>query len=130
MSEEMRAHLEMQAAEKCEGRHAAGRGALRAALRKFGGVEQVKEIARDQRTWVWVEQTLQDLRYAAGSLRRNPGFSLTARCSPSCWVWAQTTTIFTLLVRSRSCGGRCPTRNRTRLVETPGGQRYRLADLA
>jgi predicted permease len=94
MAEEMRLHLEQRARENV----AAGMSpddAHYAALRKFGGVEQAKEIAREQRTWVWLEQTLQDLRYAAGSLRRNPVFSLTAVLTLVLGL-GSTTTIFTL----------------------------------
>lgn len=70
-------HLERQAAEN-EKRGMSSDEARYAAQRSFGGVEQIKEVAREQRTWVWLEQTVQDLRYAVGTLRRNPIFSLTA----------------------------------------------------
>ncbi len=74
MSEEMRLHLEQRADENI----ASGMSpedARYAALRKFGGVEQVKEVAREQRGWMWLENWLRDLRQAARSLRRSPGFS-------------------------------------------------------
>jgi predicted permease len=95
MSEEMRLHLERRIEENI----ASGmlpEEARYAALRKFGGVEQAKEIAREQRTWVWLEQTLQDLRYAVSSLRRNPIFSLTAVLTLILGL-GSTTTIFTLV---------------------------------
>ena len=76
MSEEMRAHLELQAAENVA-RGMSVENARYAALRSFGGVEQIKERAREQRGVLWLEQTLQDLRYTARSLRRNPGFTAT-----------------------------------------------------
>lgn len=74
MSEEMRAHVELQAAEN-ERRGMAPEEARYAALRSFGGVEQIKERARDQRGWVWLEQTGQDLRHAVRQLRRAPSFT-------------------------------------------------------
>lgn len=57
----------------------AGRGmtpeeARRAARRAYGGVEQSKELHRDERSFVWLEQLLQDLRRACRGLIRNPGF--------------------------------------------------------
>lgn len=95
MAEEMRLHLERRTEENVAGGMPAEE-ARYAALRKFGGVEQAKEIARAQRTWVWLEQTVQDLRYAAGSLRRNPVFSFTAVLTLVLGLGA-TTTIFTLV---------------------------------
>ncbi len=95
MSEEMRAHLELQAAEN-EKRGMSADDARYAARREFGGVEQIKERARDERGWVWLEQTMQDLRYAAGALRRNPVFSLTAVLTLVLGL-GSTTTIFTLV---------------------------------
>jgi macrolide transport system ATP-binding/permease protein len=49
-----------------------------AALQQFGGVEQIKETARDQRVWRWAEEFLQDLRFGARMLLRTPGFSFLA----------------------------------------------------
>src|SRR5207237_5048509 len=52
--------------------------ARNAALREFGGVEQIKEVAREQRVWIWADEFLQDLRFGGRMLFRNPGFSLLA----------------------------------------------------
>lgn len=52
--------------------------ARRAARTALGGVDQTKELARDARSVVWVEQALQDLRHAWRSLLHNPGFTLVA----------------------------------------------------
>jgi macrolide transport system ATP-binding/permease protein len=46
------------------------------AKRTYGGIEQVKELHRDERSIVWLEQTLRDIRYACRNLARNPGFAL------------------------------------------------------
>ena len=75
MSEEMRAHLEMQEAFN----RAAGMSADEAhyaARRQFGHLDSVKEAARDQRRLGWIEDSWRDLRFAVRSLRKNPGFSL------------------------------------------------------
>lgn len=95
MAEELRGHLEMQEAEN-RARGMAPDEARYAARRRFGGVEQVKEAAREQRNWVWLEQTWQDLRYAAGALRRTPAFSLTAVLTLVLGLGA-TVTVFTLV---------------------------------
>src|SRR5205807_2845774 len=80
MAEELRAHLELQAAEN-ERRGMNAREARYAAQRAFGGVEQIKERARDQRAFVWFEQFRQDVRYAARQLRRNRAFTAFAALS-------------------------------------------------
>jgi macrolide transport system ATP-binding/permease protein len=47
-----------------------------AARRAYGGVELAKELHRDARSFVWLEQFVQDLRHAGRSLSRTPGFAL------------------------------------------------------
>jgi len=75
MTEEMRLHVEQQT----ELNVAAGMNpdeARYAALRQFGGVEQIKERCRDQRGWVRFELALKEVGFAIRSLRRSIGFSL------------------------------------------------------
>jgi predicted permease len=74
MDEEMRFHLDMQTRENIEVGMSSAE-ARRAAIRSFGGVEQVKETCRDQRRVVWLEDVFQDLRYGARMLRRSRGFT-------------------------------------------------------
>src|SRR3954467_6322568 len=77
LDEEVRFHLEMQIEDNLKaGMNPAE--ARYAAMRNFGGLEQMKETYRDRRTFAPVETTLQDLRYGTRVLRKTPGFTLTA----------------------------------------------------
>jgi putative ABC transport system permease protein len=75
MSAEMAAHLEMQA-ERYRATGMSPEEASFAARRNFGGVDQIKEQARDQRGWVWLEQWGKDASFAVRSLARAHNFSL------------------------------------------------------
>src|SRR5580704_16429535 len=75
--QELRAHVEM-AVERNLRRGMNGEEARRAALADLGGIEQTKEIYRDQRGVPMIENFVQDLRFGLRMLRRSPGFSILA----------------------------------------------------
>jgi hypothetical protein len=55
MDEELRFHLEMQEQAFRDSGLATGE-ARDAALRQFGGLDQVRETAREQRGWLWLDR--------------------------------------------------------------------------
>jgi len=74
LESEVLAHLELAERDAIE-RGASPEEARRAARRSFGGIEQMKEEHRDQRSFRWMETLLRDLRFRLASLARDPGFA-------------------------------------------------------
>jgi predicted permease len=77
LDEELRAYVDLLVAEKIRAGMTAD-AAQRAALIETGGIAQVKEGVRDVRPGVSLDTLLQDVRYAARSLRRHPALTATA----------------------------------------------------
>jgi len=77
LNDEILAHLEMAERDAV----AAGLSpdeARRQARRRFGPVQAMREAHRDDRSARWLENLLKDVRYAAGSLFRDPTFTVVA----------------------------------------------------
>ena len=74
LAREIDSHLAMLQ-EEFERRGLSPEEAKLAARRAYGGVEQAKELHREARSFLWIEQWLKDVRYGARNLLRTPGFT-------------------------------------------------------
>jgi len=95
LSDEMENHLALEIQDKLRS-GMSPEEARRQALVKLGGMEQAKELYRERRSVPIVETTLRDLGYSLRTLRKSPGFALTAAITLALGV-AANTTIFSMV---------------------------------
>ena len=77
LDEELKAHIDLAIAENLQ-QGLTAEEARTAALRAFGGVTQIREAYRVQRSLPWLQLAARDIRIAIRQLRRSPGFAITA----------------------------------------------------
>jgi predicted permease len=110
LAREVASHLRLLA-DDFERRGMSPEEARLAAKRAYGGVEQAKQAHRDERSLLWIEQTVQDLRYALRTLARAPGFAAVAILTLALGIGANTA-IFSVIdaVMLRGVPGEDPQR--------------------
>src|SRR5260370_41341636 len=95
IADELESHLQMHIDDNLR-RGMNPQQARREALMKLGGVAQTEQSYRERRGVPVIETLVQDLRFAARMLRKNPGFTAVCGATPGLGP-ARYATVFSLV---------------------------------
>ena len=89
LAREIESHLVIMQ-DEFERRGLSQNDAALAARRAYGGVELAKELHREARSFLWIEQRFKDVRYGGRNLLRTPGFTAIAVITLALGIGANT----------------------------------------
>jgi predicted permease len=94
-SDELRSHLQLEI-DRLRSEGLSEEEAFWTARRTLGNLSAARERFYERGRWLWLEQTVQDIRHALRRLRHSPVFSFTTVLTLALGIGA-TTSIFTLM---------------------------------